>query len=74
MSLTGRPSRPPLALMSSSQIFMAEQRLLAVGREPPVSAMLKPILIGSLLCAEAGTGAAKSPAARRAALIPRRVM
>src|SRR5262249_5289382 len=54
MSFTGRPSSPPLALMSSSQIFCASSADLPLGASPPVSAMLKPILIGSRVCADAG--------------------
>src|SRR5262249_4489213 len=53
MSLTGRPRSPPLALMSSSQIFWASKADLPLGASPPVSAMLKPILIGSPVCATA---------------------
>src|SRR6516162_7486331 len=47
MSLTGRPSRPPLALTSSSQIFCASRADLPLAARPPVIAMLKPILIGA---------------------------
>src|SRR5712691_2608370 len=46
MSLTGRPSRPPLALTSSSQIFIATSDILPLGASGPVSAMPKPIVIG----------------------------
>src|SRR6516164_3294568 len=53
MSLTGRPRSPPLALTSSSQIFCASSADLPLGASPPVSAMLKPILIGSPDCAQA---------------------
>src|SRR6516162_7776566 len=47
MSLTGRPSRPPLALTSSPQIFIATSDILPLGASGPVSAMPNPILIGS---------------------------
>src|ERR1700730_3657153 len=47
MSVTGRPSRPPLALTSSSQIFIATIDILPLGASGPVAAMPKPILIGA---------------------------
>src|SRR5262249_16036365 len=47
MSLTGRPSRPPLALVSSSQIFMPSSACLPFGDSGPVNDMEKPILTGS---------------------------
>src|SRR5215468_8090616 len=46
MSLTGRPSRPPLALVSSSQIFMPSSACLPKPASGPVSAMPKPMVIG----------------------------
>src|SRR5262245_32403303 len=46
MSLTGRPSRPPLALISSSQIFMPSSACLPLAASGPVSAMEKPIVTG----------------------------
>src|ERR1051325_11729990 len=45
ISLTLRPSSPPLLLTSSSQIFQASKPLLPFGPRPPVIAMLEPILI-----------------------------
>src|SRR5664279_3250635 len=51
MSFTGRPSRPPLALVSSSQIFIASNDDLPLADSGPVSDMPKPILIGSLVWA-----------------------
>src|SRR5215472_9003870 len=63
MSLTGRPRSPPLALTSSSQIFWASSADLPLGASPPVSAILKPILIGSPDCAQAAP--AKQQRARR---------
>src|SRR5215475_4310627 len=51
MIFTGRPSRPPLALVSSSQIFMPSRACLPLAASGPVSDMPKPILIGSLFCA-----------------------
>src|ERR1700691_1469874 len=53
MSLTGLPSKPPLALTSSSQIFWASSADLPLAARPPVIAMLKPILIGWPDCAAA---------------------
>src|SRR3972149_11040229 len=50
MSLTGRPSSPPLALISSSQIFMPSSACLPLGESGPVSAIANPILIGSPAC------------------------
>ena len=46
MALTGRPSRPPLALVSSSQIFMPSSACLPLAASGPVSAMEKPMVIG----------------------------
>ena len=40
--------------------LLREQRRLAVGASPPVSAMLKPILIGSPVCAEARRSASSN--------------
>src|SRR5262245_8456513 len=48
MSLTGRPSRPPLALVSSSQIFIPSSACLPKPASGPVSAMPKPMVIGWL--------------------------
>src|SRR5882757_434535 len=55
MSFTGRPSSPPAALTSSSQIFIATSDILPLAASEPVSDMLKPILIGSPLWASAAT-------------------
>src|SRR6185437_10584641 len=63
MSCTGRPSKPPLALMSSSQIFMATSADLPLAARPPVSAMPKPILIGSAAWASRAAPPATSAAA-----------
>src|SRR5215472_10826520 len=60
MSRTGRPSSPPVALMSSSQIFIARSADLPLADSPPVSAMPKPILIGSAVRAGAATAMAAS--------------
>src|ERR1700742_4987457 len=60
MSLTGRPSRPPLALVSSSQIFMPSSACLPKPASGPVSAMPKPILIGSPDWACAGAARARA--------------
>src|SRR6516162_7698557 len=62
MSLTGRPSSPPLALTSSSQIFCASSADLPLAARPPVIAMLKPILIGSPDWARAPSEAAVAAA------------
>ena len=43
----GGPSSPPLAFTSSAQIWMAISAALPLPARPPVSAMPKPILIGS---------------------------
>jgi hypothetical protein len=58
------PSSPPLALVSSSQIFMPSSACLPAPESGPVSAMEKPILIGS--CALAGTENAKEHRGDRA--------
>src|SRR6516164_9916575 len=74
MSLTGRPSRPPLALVSSSQIFMPSSACLPKPASGPVSAMPKPMAIGwpDGVCACVGAGnAATEAAARRAVAKPR---
>src|SRR5579872_3565571 len=71
MSLTGRPSRPPLALTSSSQIFQASSADLPFGPRPPVIAMLDPILIGGPDWAWA-SAAARHAAAKIAAPASRR--
>src|SRR5215471_2207046 len=55
MSLTGRPSRPPLVLTSSCQICMASSADLPAAASPPVSPMPKPIVIGSAACATLAT-------------------
>src|SRR5262245_57943860 len=47
MSLTGRPLSPPLALTSSSQIFIASSDILPLAASGPVSAMPKPMVMGS---------------------------
>src|SRR5882672_4863027 len=47
MSSTCRPRRPPFLLTSSFQIWMARSAGLPLAESPPVSAMPKPILIGS---------------------------
>src|SRR5947207_15237869 len=43
----GRPSSPPLALTSSTQICLARRLALPDEASPPVSETRKPILIGS---------------------------
>src|SRR6516164_11590471 len=70
MSLTGRPSNPPLALMSSSQIFWASRADLPFGPSPPVIAMLYPILIGSPDCAAAGAASSAPASSARTARDP----
>src|SRR5277367_1542138 len=70
MSLTGRPSRPPLALTSSSQIFCASKADLPLAARPPVIAMLKPILIGSPDCATARSAASATTATAAADTAP----
>src|SRR5574340_730577 len=67
MIFTGRPSRPPALLVSSSQILAPSSACLPLGARPPVRAMLKPILIGSLFCALAELSATIAPAAIRLA-------
>src|ERR1700722_6523543 len=47
MSLTGRPIRPPLALICPGQICIASNADFPPAARPPVSAMPKPIVIGS---------------------------
>src|SRR5262245_6720187 len=56
MSLTGRPSSPPLALSSSAQICLDIRWALPEEASPPVSETLKPILIGSPVCARQTVG------------------
>src|SRR5215470_8938197 len=51
---------PPLALTSSRQISSASRFCLPLGATPPVSAMLKPTLIGSAACAGAAAHGAAS--------------
>src|SRR5882724_3605214 len=67
MSSTGRPSRPPLALMSSFQIWAASSAALPLGASGPVRFMLKPMVSG-LFWAMAG---AAIPAAAPAASLPK---
>src|SRR5215468_10018028 len=77
MSFTGRPSRPPLALISSSQIWAPSSACWPAPASEPVCAMLKPILIGlPLLCAKVGVLArtGEISAAPTPALTWRRVM
>src|SRR6516162_10200501 len=66
MSLTGRPSRPPLALTSSSQILKASSPVLPTTANGPVNSMLKPILIGSTARAAGAAPPTKSAAASSA--------
>src|SRR5690242_9270044 len=63
MSLTGRPSRPPLALTSSSQICIASSDILPLAASGPVSAMPNPILIGSAAVAGIAAVSIKAAAA-----------
>src|SRR6516164_7183758 len=70
MSFTGRPTSPPRALTSSSQIFWASRADLPLGASPPVSAMLYPILIGSPVCAAAGAGTKAARSAEMAKRAP----
>src|SRR4051812_12098153 len=65
-SSTGRPSSPPLALMSSRQISSAVLITLLGAAPAPVSARLIPILIGLPLCADA-PDSASSPMMNAAA-------
>src|SRR6187549_3488019 len=63
MSFTGRPSSPPLALMSASQICAASSAALPLGASGPVRFMLKPMVSG-LFWAIAGVARpAAAPAA-----------
>src|SRR6516165_9240959 len=57
MSLTGRPSNPPLPLISFSQIWAPSSACLPAPASEPVCAMLNPILMGSPPCAKAGADA-----------------
>src|SRR5262249_51835309 len=52
MSLIGRPSSPPFALIPSAQICLDIRWALPEEASPPVSDTPKPILIGSCACAE----------------------
>src|SRR5262245_51871220 len=67
MSLTGRPSSPPFLLTVSSQILAPSNACLPLAASGPVSAMAKPILIGSPDCAAALF--AKTPAATMASRV-----
>src|ERR1051325_11115433 len=69
MISTGRPSSPPLALMSSRQISIAACSILPAGAPAPVSASDIPTLIGLPLCADA-LGDQHSPASSAAATAP----
>src|SRR5215510_10663102 len=62
MSLTGRPLSPPLALTSSSQIFIASSDIFPLAASGPVSAMPKPIVIGLPCCASAAEHASVATA------------
>src|SRR5690348_12594208 len=62
MSCTGRPKSPPLAFVSSSQIFIARIAALPLAASPPVKAMPVPILIGSAACAGGKTAAPNNSA------------
>src|SRR5215472_6192081 len=77
MSLTGRPSNPPLALISFSQICAPSSACLPAPASAPVCAMLKPILMGAPPpCAKAGVDAhaGEMSAAPMPAFTWRRVM
>src|SRR5215211_4112118 len=68
MSCTGRPSRPPLALISSAQICLAIRWAFPDDANPPVKCTANPILIGSAACAmpiPAKASANKPPSERR---------
>src|ERR1043165_3702697 len=68
MISTGRPSSPPLALMSSRQSSIAACSILPAGAPVPVSASDMPTLIGSAACAGIAansSAAAAPPSARR---------
>src|SRR5436190_14390438 len=69
MISTGRPSSPPLALMSSRQISIAACSILPAGAPEPVSARLMPTLTGLPLCADAPEYQ-HSPASSAAATAP----
>src|SRR6185437_13716595 len=71
MSWTGRPSSPPLALMSSRQIMSAASTCLPMGATAPVKAMLKPTLIGSAACA--AVASATAPNSTAAAILDKAV-
>src|SRR5262245_36774904 len=68
MISTGRPSRPPLALMSSRHISSAVLITLLGAAPAPVSARLSPTLIGLPPCAAAPDSAA-APIASTAAVV-----
>src|SRR3954470_24165875 len=70
MSSTLRPSRPPLALMSSRQISVPSCEALPPPARPPVCAIDMPILIGGC-CAEA---IEPLPSAATATAPPRNVL
>src|SRR5215470_5867734 len=75
MILTGRPSSPPFLLVSSSQILAPSSACLPLAASGPVSAMEKPILIGSPAGAWALAGVrnrATAAVARNEANTPRR--
>src|SRR5262245_39059041 len=62
MSLTGRPLSPPLALTSSSQIFIASSDIFPFAASGPVSAMPKPIMSRLLCCASTAQHASAATA------------
>src|SRR5215471_3759357 len=72
MSFTGRPRRPPLALMSSSHIWYAARIALPFEARPPVKGMEKPILIGSAAIAGLAPSMMPVGSARAAAMNERR--
>src|SRR6185295_8058773 len=68
-SSSGRPSTPPLALMRSTAILAALVMYEPAAAMGPESGWIKPILIGSLVCALAGAipiGRSATRAARAA--------
>src|ERR1044071_6063853 len=68
MISTGRPSSPPLALISSRQSSIAACSILPAGAPVPVSASDIPTLIGSAGCARIAAennNRAAAPSARR---------
>src|SRR5215471_9378764 len=72
MSFTGRPRRPPLALMSSSHIWYAARIALPFEARPPVKGMENPILIGSAAIAALAPNMMPVSSARAAAMNERR--